>query len=459
MVKAPQSVPVKRTLSSTDTATPIVVAVGSSAGGIEPVLGLVSALRKTGTYCVVLAQHLSATNASVLPELVRRRTSLSTKTIEHWEPLKPDTVYVTPPGFDVVFEAGHLLLVAAARRITPQPSVDQLFESLANSGLAPRTLAIVLSGLGSDGSKGLHTLKRAGALTMVQRPADASSPDMPEASLATGCVDFWGSVEQLGEALMTSIERLHLPATAPDPAQLALLISACRTGGVDYAVDFFSDDSLAQMAQLRGALLGLNSLADYAQRLALDSSEAEAFLRQLLQPIGSFDQSVPQRKGLLSVLVDEYLRWSGPDPFRVWSVGCASGEEPYAMAFALQDARARAQHRSDFLIYATDLLPEQISLARAGTYTPHELQGLPEDIVGRYLGRRLKHLQVNLDLRRKILFSVHDAMTEPAWPALNFIACLGILPSLRPRYAQQLLLKLAAAVRRGGVLFTGAAEG
>ncbi len=444
----------QQTAAGADGGIPHVLAIGASAGGIEPTMALVGGLRKTGRFCVVLAQHLSPKQPSVLAEIIARRTVLRVKPIEHWEPLEADTLYVTPPGIDVRIEDGRLLLVPGARRITPQPSVDGLFESLASSTLATRTIAVVLSGLGSDGSQGVRQLKLAGGLCLAQQPAEAPSPDMPEAALATGCVDYWGSTEQLGAAVMRLMARFDAPARSLTADERAAVEQASAAGGAEFFLARFSDAALAEAVDLRAAVNDLDDRLALAAVLASDPVEVAALTRRLLHPLGSFDHSCARRESLLAAISAQYRAWAGPGPFRAWCLGCAAGEEAYDMAFALSEIRSAESVRQDFVIYATDVLSDQVSLARLGSYTPFELQGLPEAWASQYFSRRLRHQQVILDVRKKIFFSVHDALEEAAWPQLHFVSCLGVLPSLEAGHASALMQRLHAAVGGQGRVFS-----
>lgn len=429
---------------------PAILVIGASAGGITPVAECLAALPSTAPLAVIVAQHLSAHRPSNLVEILQRHTALRVRAIAHGDVPEAGTVGVVPPGFDVQLRDGRLLMNVPEQRVMPAPSIDVVLTSVAESEARDRAIAVILSGMGADGAEGLRLLSEHGGLGIAQLPAEAGSPDMPEAALRTGRVDLVESTRRFGPRLADLARTLLAPVSELSPAILATLDSAMRQWGSP-GTGRFSAALLARSVQLRAALKGESALPAYADLVAADPAEAEALLRRLLDPQTSFNAQRADRASVLSALRAAYLQWSGPGPFRAWSVGCASGEEAYAMAIEMEECRLESGS-PPYRVHGTDLLSDRISLARAGVYSRFELRDLDVRLQQRYFVPRLRHQQVRLELRRTLLFSVHDALEQPPIPHVSFIACNGLAPRLSGRAAGTLRKRLLGALGRGGVL-------
>jgi two-component system, chemotaxis family, CheB/CheR fusion protein len=440
------------TVADLERTTPFaIVAIGSSAGGIYPLGDLLAALPKDAPLTVIVVQHLSASRPSQLVEVLQSRSQLPVENIQSGQPLRRGVVYVTPPGYDVIYEAGCLQLLVPPQRISPAPSIDQLFSSLAASPDAARSIAIILSGLGTDGAVGVHALRRTTAVVIVQSPLEASSPNMPEAALASGGVHATADILVIASRLVSLATALLTPTPLLSDSERAHFTTASRRWN-EMDLSRFSPSLLSHFVHRRRALVGARSTDAYITLLQEDPAELGLLLSNLLNPLGSFDAQAPSRQLLISELRRRYLAWRGPGTFRAWCVGCATGEEAYAMAFALDQARTEHPEAAEFSVYGTDALSDMVSIARSGTYAEHELQGLPGSSVTRFLTRRLRHYQVRHELRRKLLFSVHDALSDSPLPQQQFIVCQGITPLLQEQYARQLQLNLLGGLASGGCL-------
>ena len=177
-----------------------VVALGSSAGGLKALSLVLRSLGKDFPSSIVVVQHLDPEHKSWMASLLARTTSLTVKQAEHGEVLLPGTVYVGPPDEHLLVGPGKIQLAHTRLVHFSRPSIDLLFESVAGT-YGSRSIAVVLTGSGKDGSEGLRAIKEAGGLTIAQLPEMAEFPFMPRAAIATGCVDFILPLESIGEKL------------------------------------------------------------------------------------------------------------------------------------------------------------------------------------------------------------------------------------------------------------------
>ena len=191
-------------MSSHPPITPLprrVVAVGTSAGGLEALTTLLGQLPVGFAYPVLIVQHLARDHRSHLVDLLRTRTDLNVDEARHGIAIDVGCVYVAPPDRHMEVDA---LARIRLQRDPPvsyaRPSVDVLFESVAHA-FGPRAVAVVLTGAGSDGSRGVVAVHESGGLVIAQDPATSQTVGMPRAAIATGVVDHVLPLPQIARFL------------------------------------------------------------------------------------------------------------------------------------------------------------------------------------------------------------------------------------------------------------------
>ncbi len=177
-----------------------VVAMGASAGGLHAITEVLRPLPKDFPSSIVIVQHLDPKSKSHMTELLSRITSLTVRQAAHGEVLLPGMVYLAPPDEHLLVGPGKLQLAHTQLVHFVRPSIDLLFESVAGT-YGSRSIGMVLSGSLRDGAKGIRTIKLAGGTTLAQEPGEADFRSMPQAAVATGCVDFVLRLSELGPTL------------------------------------------------------------------------------------------------------------------------------------------------------------------------------------------------------------------------------------------------------------------
>lgn len=175
------------------------VAIGASAGGLH---ALTEVLRPIPLDFpgIVVVQHLDPKHKSHLATLLASRTSKQVKEAEHGEPILPGIVYIAPPDQHLLVGPGKIQLAHSQLVHFSRPSIDLMFESVAGM-YGSRSVGVILSGSNHDGAVGIRAIQEAGGTTMAQDPTTAEFRTMPQAAIATGCVDFIVSIAELGVAL------------------------------------------------------------------------------------------------------------------------------------------------------------------------------------------------------------------------------------------------------------------
>jgi chemotaxis response regulator CheB len=177
-----------------------VIAIGASAGGLQGLLKLLAQLPLIPNCCLLIVVHMHPRNRTFLPQILGRLGGWKVKLAEQNEAIQTGTAYVAPPDFHLVLSGDHLHLSSAEPVRMQRPSVDVLFASVAKERGA-NAIGVLLSGAGRDGSVGLREMKTAGGSTIVQDPADAMFPSMPEHGIQTGCADFVMPAQSMAQQL------------------------------------------------------------------------------------------------------------------------------------------------------------------------------------------------------------------------------------------------------------------
>ena len=166
-----------------------IVVIGASAGGLQPLSDILSALPAGFPASVLIVLHQSEVSRGRLPDLLQRFTELPVALAEHLQPLEPGRVYVAPPDRHLLVRPGHIELSRGPRENHTRPAVDPLFRTAARA-YGERVIGVVLSGTLYDGSGGLMAINAADGVAIVQDPADASASGMPESAILHASIDY-----------------------------------------------------------------------------------------------------------------------------------------------------------------------------------------------------------------------------------------------------------------------------
>ena len=182
-----------------------IVVIGFSAGGIEPLLQVVADLPSDLPAALFVVHHFPAHSISALPSILSRTAGLPVRTAQDREPVVPGHIYIGRPDRHLLIMRGHIRLTRGPREHGNRPALDPLFRSAARS-YGPRVIGVILSGTLHDGTVGLHAIKAAGGLSVVQDPEQAAYAGMPRSAIEHVHVDHVAPAGEMG-ALLTRLTR------------------------------------------------------------------------------------------------------------------------------------------------------------------------------------------------------------------------------------------------------------
>ncbi len=435
-----------------------IVAIGASAGGLEALRDCVAALPPAAPLSYVIAQHVSPTHVSSLVSLLAPTTALTVQDLRDGQRPEPGVVYITPPNRDVAIRDGLLQLTEPEEVVGPKPSINRLFNSLARE-IGEHTIAVILSGTGSDGAAGMRAVKAEGGITIVQEPTTAKYDGMPKSALRTGSVDLVMPPDQIGGTLerlaKAPTELAGLGERTQGDSINALLTLVHRCTG--FNLNDYKRNMVLRRISRRLSILGISSFADYLSRLRDDRAESMALMRDMLITVTSFFRD-PEAFTSLDKVIRQLAEKGKSDVLRCWVPGCATGEEVYSLAILLAEAMRDSDDGRQFLVFATDLDADAVAHARAARYSLVALEQVPEVFRNRYFEIAGDQCRVRKSLKQRVVFARQNVIDDPPFSRLDLISCRNLLIYLGQPVQTKLLQLFHYALNPGGYLFLGKSE-
>jgi two-component system, chemotaxis family, CheB/CheR fusion protein len=445
-----------------------VVGVGASAGGLESLERLFSHLPTDTGMAFVVLQHLSPDFKSLMDELLARRTAMPVQLAEDGLAVEANCVYLLPPMKEMVIRERHLVLSDRDPRQGLAMPIDLFFRSLAHD-LGERAIAVVLSGSGSDGSRGIKEVRRAGGVVFCESPETAAFNGMPLSALATGTVDQVLAPEEIADA----IARLARPGVYPtqtadvgpdgddDDVSVTAILRLLRD---EYGIDFshYKTSTVTRRIERRLALNRSGDLAAYIDALRADPRELNSLYEDLLIGVTRFfrDDAAFQalEERIIPEIIDRAQKEEPDGVIRVWVPGCATGQEAYSIAMLLHEQLAVRRRAVNVKILATDVHKSSLEVASAGVYAAEQVAGISPQRLERFFTLKPNGYQISQTLRESIVFAPHNLIRDAPFTRLDLVACRNLLIYFQPATQKTVLTLFHFALRTGGFMFLGSSE-
>ena len=453
---------------ATEAGTVPIVALGASAGGVQALEAFFDALPADTGMAFVVLMHLSPDHESNLSEILQHHTPLAVQRIEDGMTPAPNGVYVLPPKRELGIDGGQFQLKAGPAPHEQRTVIDVFLRALA-ADRGEHAIGIVLSGTGTDGTQGLKALKEAGGFTMVQDPDEAEHDGMPRSAIDTGIIDVVAPTGELATDLVPywthavqiarPIDEVWPEAEKEEQEQVVLKILAQVYAGTGHDVSGYKRSTVMRRIARRLAVHQQSRLVDYRELLREHPEETHALFQELLISVTRFFRDPEAFAALEETVIPTLFEGRGAaEQVRVWSVGCATGEEAYALAMLLHEQAERMDRPPELQVFATDLSDEALETAREGRYPESVAADLPPERVERYLVPEGAHYRVRQELREMVLFANHNVLSDPPFSKLDLVSCRNLLIYLNRAMQESAFERLHYALRPGGVLFLGASE-
>jgi two-component system CheB/CheR fusion protein len=444
-----------------------VVGIGASAGGLEVFKRLLGDLPDDTGFAIVFIQHLDPNHESMLAEILARATTMPVGEAVDGVSVEANHVYVIPENSDLTITAGALKLTARTQKPGTHMPIDRFLRSLAEQR-GSRAIGVILSGSGSDGAVGLEAIKAAGGVTFAQDAATAKVASMPQAAVATGCVDFIlppeGIVAELirigrhpyiAEGLCA---KTTLEGDRDKDKQFGSILDILhKASGIDFSL--YREKMIKRRILRRLALRNINTLAEYSERLESDSEELKALERDLLISVTSFFRDPEAFERLKKIVIPNIVRGRlENETIRVWVAGCATGEEAFSIAISLQECLSETGAVFPVQIFASDISPAALEKARTGRYPESIAADVTHDRLTRFFTKIEGGYQINKQLREMCVFTRHNLIDDPPFSKLDLISCRNVLIYLGS-VQKNIISLFHYALKPAGFLMLGASEG
>lgn len=446
-----------------------IVAVGASAGGLDALEKLFAGLPVDSGAAYVVIQHLSPDHKSMMTTLLSRHTAMPVILVEDDMPIEPDRVYLIPPGAIMHMQGRHLRLTPKTGRSLVLP-IDVFLQSLAKQHGA-HSVAVILSGTGSDGTRGAVAINEAGGFLLVQDPEDARFDGMPRSAISTGLVDAILPVDAIpgrimahllalpGEALkakpgLIGDEVLALP---PDTALSAILHLLLQLSGINF--EDYKPSTVLRRIERRMAVRQVYSIQAYLELLNQDRVEAQTLSHELLIPVTSFFRDAEAYATLQSQVIEPLVatRETG-QPIRVWCAGVSTGEEAYSIVMMFLEAFEKLKRWPALKIFATDVEQTNVDTGSSGSYPESIVAEIAPERLERFFHQRGNRFMVRTELRQCIVFARHNLLSDPPFTRMDLVVCRNALIYFRAHAQDKALRRLQYALAPKGRIFLGSSE-
>lgn len=444
-----------------------IVGIGASAGGLEALEAFLKALPEKPDMAFVIVQHLDPHHKGLLTEILATTTSMTVRQIEDGMPVELNTVYVVPPNKNLSIHHRVLYLLDFIKPHGSGIPIDTFFKSLALDQEA-RSIGIILSGMGRDGTEGLKAIKENAGLCFVQDPASAKFDGMPKSAIQSGVADIIAPAEGLSEQVIACIKNRpldnasHHAEKETDSAKhmQKIILLLRRRSGQDFSD--YKINTLARRVERRIGLHKLDSLAKYVRLLQEMPQELDLLQRELLIGVTSFFRDPLVWEKLSETLFPAWFE-GGTDPrcFRVWIAGCSTGEDAYSLAMLFREAlnTYNPSNMYTLQIFASDLNQDAIDQAREGIFPPSIRDTVSEERLNAFFDP-LPHggMQIKKEIREMIIFAKQNILMDPPFTKIDLLICRNLLIYLTQRAQEKLLPIFHFSLNPAGILFLGSAE-
>ncbi len=442
-----------------------IVGIGASAGGLEALSRFFSTIPADSGMAFVVIQHLAPDRESLMPELLRRKTSLPIHVAVDETSVEPNHIYIIPPNTQLSIDGGYLRVDRPSQVHGLRTPIDHFFQSLAGDQ-GPFAIGIILSGAGSDGAVGLRSVKEHGGLTIAQSAETAQFSGMPTSAILTGLVDHIIPVEGMAEVLVHYAKYLYdlregkgletLRAEALNYLDVICSHLRRRTGH-----DFrgYKRNTMGRRVQRRMQVLHITSPANYVKRLREDPEEVDGLFKELLIGVTQFFRDPEAFKFFSTTIVPKVVKSKQHDgAIRIWVPGCSTGEEAYSLAILFYEYLHREHLSIPIQIFGTDIDERALDMARRGRYPESIREDVLPDRLFQFFEQEGSCYQVAKMIRDLCIFSFHNLVGNPPFSRMDVLSCRNLLIYMTPDLQNQMFSVFHYSLNPEGYLFLGASE-
>jgi two-component system CheB/CheR fusion protein len=441
----------------------LIVAIGASAGGLEALEHFFQNMPSNAGMAFAVVQHLSPDHASALPHLLAKYTSMHVEQVQNDTKVAPDRVYIIPPNSTLTIQNGILELEPPGEPRGQRTPIDSFFSSLARDR-GENAVCIMLSGTGSDGTRGLKVIKEYGGMALAQTLESAKYDSILRSAIATGLVDHILPVEQMPAKLMEYAAHLSSfngrsnalrDQIGEQLGKVYRLLK--RRAGHDFSQ--YKEGTITRRLERRMKALQIDTVVKYVELLERQPEETDHLFNDLLIGVTQFFRDPEAFETLAREVIPKLFDGRGADgQVRACVVGCASGEEAYSLAILLCEHAATVTNVPKIQIFATDIDERALETARKGWYPEAIAEHISPERLERFFIKQDNAYQIKRDIRERCIFSNHSFIKDPPFSRLDLVSCRNVMIYLGRELQEKMVPLFHYALRTGGYLFLGPSE-
>ena len=441
-----------------------VVAIGSSAGGLEAYSKIIKNLPSDTGMAYVIIQHLDPIHKSFLNEIVSRETDMKVSDLRSGITPKPDNIYIIQPNSTVTFIRGKFHCIPRENKL--HKPIDIFMSSLAKDN-SHNVIGVLLSGADSDGLIGMKDIKANGGITFAQDKKTSKFPEMPQKAISAGIIDNVCTPLEIAEEIAkisnktisdpskSSLQEHNLQMQESEIKKIYKLIHL--NNGIDFKD--YKITTFRRRLVRRMDIQKINKISDYVQYLKKHSEELDSLCGDVLISVTSFFRD-PEMYNTLSkkVFPEIFKNKDSNNPLRVWVSGCSSGQEAYSLAISINEFREKNNLKIPVQIFSTDLSDSGIAKARAGIYTSDLVKNVPAELLKKYFEKHNEVYRINKKIRSMCIFARQNLIQDPPFSKLDLISCRNVLIYLGKVLQDNIMPLFHFSLSPKGFLVLGSSE-
>lgn len=465
MMAKPKGQNRKANSSQQPAAGPTVVGIGASAGGLNALKRFFEHVPADSNLAYVVVVHLAPDYKSHLSDLLQPTVKFPVRQVTKTTLLEANNVYVIPPNANLNAIDTHLRLSKLEEQRRMRAPIDHFFRTLASTHDS-HAIGVILTGTGSDGTLGLKEIKAKGGLIVVQDPNEAEFDAMPQSAIATGLVDRILPIAQIPEALIRFVRtepQVPLPADGQETEHtehvlLPKILTILKTR-TDRDFSRYKTATILRRISRRMQLNYVEDFNRYIDRLREHPEETTALADDLLITVTSFFRDPEVFERLEREIVAKLFEDKTPqDTLRIWSVGCASGEEAYSLAMLFIEEAGRRETPPQIQIFASDLHKRSLDSARDGFFSGDIETNVTPERLRRFFVKENGGYRIRKEVRDLVVFAPHNLLGDPPFLRINLISCRNLLIYLDRSVQADVVDLFHYALSPNGYLLLGTSE-
>jgi two-component system CheB/CheR fusion protein len=457
MAKEVKEVKTTRTSSSSD--QHYTVAIGASAGGLEAIHEFFDNMPENNNLSFIVIQHLSPDHKSLLVELVGRHTHMEVFEASNNLEIKRGCVYIIPNNKFIQISKNKLILLEKLPLKVPNNAIDIFMISLAKEK-KDKGIALILSGTGSDGTKGIAAVKEQGGLVIAQEPATSKFDGMPNSAIASGNVDFILPPEEMPNQIVHYVAETAFAEskTIDDTILDAIFYEIRKQAGFDF--NLYKTPTITRRIFHRMMKKNFDKIENYLKFLKNNPEECKELGKEFLINVTRFFRDKEAFEIIGKEIFPEIIKTKNKgDILKVWISACSTGEEVYSLAIILDEVLEQYPDLGlTVKFFGTDIDKSNIEIASKGYFPKGIEKDVSEERLKKYFTKQSNGYLISARIRKQVVFAIHNVIKDPPFIKNDLVTCRNMLIYMNPALQQRVYSVLLFAANKSGYIFLGTTE-